>query len=558
MRYQSVLLFLAFFTYYCSQAQEKHFKIPDSLKNKSYKYLDDRVYEFRNDTSTASIYLLTYLNKARLHSDWKEAVNGYQNLIHLSPSLKKLIYADSMIYAAKKTDENVLIGSSYLSKGIVYYGQKKQTEALDYYLKANGYISKTDDPYLKYKVKYHIALVKYYLGFYEEAISLFRECIIYFKDDNHRAYLNSLHCLGLSYNRSGNYGLCSQTNALGLNECERLNIPEMKSYFNHSEGFNSYFQHNYGKAINNIKSSLKDIEHNNDFGNVSVGNFYIGKSYLALHKIETALPHFLKVDEIFNAKNYMRPDLREVYEILIKHYKTRKDLKKQLYFVDQLLKADKLLYETHQYLIGKVHKEYDTVMLVSEKEKISRELLKEKQYDIIFACVILLMSFILITLSYRYYRNRVIYKKNFELLMDKMNDESKNKPKLGIEKPLLADISPETVLLILKQLDKFEQDRKFLEKDWTLGSLAVYFNSNTKYLSNIISYYREKKFTDYINDLRIDYVISLLHNGTKFQNYTYSALAEEAGFSSTQRFAFAFKSKTGISVNYFIEQISNN
>ncbi|MGB6084054.1 helix-turn-helix domain-containing protein [Moheibacter sp.] len=108
---------------------------------------------------------------------------------------------------------------------------------------------------------------------------------------------------------------------------------------------------------------------------------------------------------------------------------------------------------------------------------------------------------------------------------------------------------------IRAQLEKFEKSKRFLEKDWTLFKLAAAFNSNTKYLSMIIHRYRQKKFSDYINDLKIDYIVVLLKENKMHRNYTNYALSEEAGFSSTQRFTNAFKSRTGISPTYFIAEL---
>lgn len=85
--------------------------------------------------------------------------------------------------------------------------------------------------------------------------------------------------------------------------------------------------------------------------------------------------------------------------------------------------------------------------------------------------------------------------------------------------------------------------------------LSAAFNSNTKYLSKIIFHYRGKGFVDYINDLRVDYIVELLKNDKRIRNYTNKGLAEEAGFSSTQRFTNAFISRTGISPSYFIEEL---
>ena len=43
--------------------------------------------------------------------------------------------------------------------------------------------------------------------------------------------------------------------------------------------------------------------------------------------------------------------------------------------------------------------------------------------------------------------------------------------------------------------------------------------------------------------------------GKKIQNYTNKALAKEAGFSSTQRFANAFFARVGMPTSYFIEEL---
>lgn len=550
---QNYFLLLMFWGSFNLQAQNHHFIIPDSLREKDYEYLDDRLYSFKNDSSKAAVYLYTYLHKAKQEQNFGEIVNAYQNLMHQSPKKLRLVYADSMISTAKKSHNNKLIGSAYLSKGMIYYVAKRHHKALDHYIVANNYISKTKDQYLIYKVKHQIAQIKYYLGFYDEAISLLRECVTYFKNGEARPYLNSLHTLGLSHNRIGNYGLCSQTNSLGISAGNEMKNNEMKCYFLHSEGINQFYSKNYTLAIHQIKSSLPLVAQNEDFANVSIGRFYIGKSYLALNEPEKALRYFLQVDETFNKKNYLSPYQREVYELLITHYKGKNDLKMQLYFINQLLKADKLLTSTYSYLINKIHKEYDTKELINERKHIIEQLSRRKQYNTILITVSIILLFCLLFFIYHYYSNQKKYEQKYQELMLKLHDG--NKEKVKREKPGLLDINAEAVANVLKQLEKFERDKKFLEKDLTLVKLSAAFNSNTKYLSQIIYYYREKGFVEYINDLKVDYLISVLQTNTKIRNYTNKALADEAGFSTTQRFVNAFYSRTGMPPSYFIEKI---
>lgn len=559
---KSYLLLISLLLFQIISAQKKVFRIPDSLKTKNYEYLDNRFYDLKKDSARASLYAYASLSKAKKEKNIKEILNGFQNLMLISTEKTRLIYVDSMLYIAKKSKDNALIGGAYLSKGTFFYGLKQQKLAMDNYLIANNYISKTNDQYQIHKVKYCIALTKFYVGFYDEAVSLLRECVAYYKKEETRPYLNSLHMLGLCYNKLGNYGLCSKINALGISESRRLNSTVMIPYFRHSEGINDYFKKNYSESINHIESSLDSIIENNDFANVSIGNFYIGKSFWSLNQKEKAVKHFQVVDEIFQEKKYLRPDLRQAFELLINFYKTKKDLDKQLYYVEELLKADTLLVENNNYIVSKIHKQYDTKELISEKERIliekqeiADELAREKYYDVFYIFIIFLLFIFILWLTRRHHKKRKEYKKNFEVLMQEY-EAAKNKTKLKIEKEPIKDINIETVALILKQLEKFENGKRFLEKDWNLVTLSAAFNSNTKYLAAILSHYRDKGFNEYINGLRIDYIINLLKNDNKFRKYTYEALANEAGFSSTQRFANAFLAKAGMPVSFFIQQIN--
>jgi tetratricopeptide (TPR) repeat protein len=546
------LLILSLFLVTPNYAQQNAFVIPDTLRNKNYNYLFERVKALEDGSVKQALYIQSYLQKAKSEKKPEKIIDGYKNYVHHAPENLRLVYADSMIYTAQKTMDNALIGAAYLSKGIVYYAQKKHNYALNNYLIANNFISKTKDNYLIYKVKYNIASIKYYLGFYDEAISLFRECISYFKDENARAYLNSLHLMGLCYNKIGNYGQCSETNERGLAEGKRLDNNEMESYFIHSEGINQYFKNNYATAIKKITYSLAVIKKKDDFANESVGYFYIGKSYWALKQPEMAVPYFRKVDGIFDTKNYIRLDLLETYELLRNYYKDQNNLKVQLHYTEKLLQADHALDRKYHYLSTKIKKEYDVKEILSDRNHMRAVLARRKYNDFIFITVIIFLFSSLLFLVYRHIRIKNTYRQKFEELMKK-SELSKVIVKNTIKGSL--NINEDTVASILKQLEKFEKSKKFLEKEVTLAKLTVAFDSNSKYLSQIIYHYRGKKFTDYINDLKIDYLISILKTDKMLRKYSNKALAEEVGFSSTQRFATAFYSNTGMPTTYFIEQL---
>src|SRR5690606_7615398 len=114
---------------------------------------------------------------------------------------------DSAIYAANLTRKNDLIARAYMFKGSTYYfSHKKYQKAFNEYLKAYKYAENIEDHYLKNKIEYHLAIVKGYLGYYEEALALLNNCIQYFENEfkngsmhsnikfnNQKGYLNSIH-----------------------------------------------------------------------------------------------------------------------------------------------------------------------------------------------------------------------------------------------------------------------------------------------------------------------------------------------------------------------------
>jgi len=526
-------------------AQQHNFVIPDSLTTKDYEYFNKNILYQDKDSIKESLYAHSWLARAKREKNFGQMAQSYKALIYTSDKKLQLIYADSMLIAAKKTADFALIGSGYMTKGVIQYDRKEHMKALDSYIMADEYISKTNNQYQIHKVKYGIAQIKYYLGFYDEAIALFKECLAYFKEENKRAYLNTLHSLGLSYNRTANYKLCSQMNQLGLSEGLRFKNIEMQSYFIHSEGVNQYFKHNYPDAIKKLTKALPGLKETKDLTNETTAYFYIGKSYWALKLREKAVPYLKKIDEAFQKQKYIRPDLREAYELLIYYYQQQNDKELELYYVTALLKVDQVLLTDYKYLSGKIHKEYDTKKLIETQKNI------EQYWTVLVSIIITILSIIIVFLVHRHYKN----KRLFEELMDRKPEITKSLVSHNASKEL--DINDELVTAILKNLEKFELNKKYLDKDMSLVKMASLLNTNTKYASKIIARYRDKGTIEYISDLKIDHIIELLKSQNKYRNYTNKALGDEAGFGSTQNFTRAFNARTGLSPTYFINKLRN-
>jgi len=114
-------------------------------------------------------------------------------------------------------------------------------------------------------------------------------------------------------------------------------------------------------------------------------------------------------------------------------------------------------------------------------------------------------------------------------------------------------IPEETEKALIRKLDQFENSTHFTKQEMSLASLASQFDTNTKYLSEIINTHKDKNFNSYINELRISYIIDKLKSNHTYLQYKISYLTEESGFSSHSSFATVFKSVTGISPTVFID-----
>ncbi|PWJ54083.1 helix-turn-helix protein [Dyadobacter jejuensis] len=122
-----------------------------------------------------------------------------------------------------------------------------------------------------------------------------------------------------------------------------------------------------------------------------------------------------------------------------------------------------------------------------------------------------------------------------------------------VEENRLIPIQKEKLLLM--KLDEFEQSGIFLENNFSLAIMATWMGINTKYLSYLIRNHRDTTFNNYINQLRIEYIVGMLKVDAKCRQYKISVLASMSGFSSHSHFATVFRAQTGESPSSFIGKL---
>jgi len=549
------LLFSGFFNFLLSQeASLDYYQI-----RKKYENLEE-------NNSQAFPSLHAYINKAKKEKNYEKLVQGYKDGVFYSYlNEDKLKYADSIVWAAGQSKDGDLKITAYLEKGIVYYYHyKKYQLALNEYLKAYEYSKKTQNNYLKFQNLYHIGVVKSYLGYYEEASVIFRQCIDYYKKvsesdihpnliyNNKKGYLNSLHQLVICERHLEKFKEAGQNINRGLAEAgNNPDYAQEKAYFLLSKGISEYKDTQYQLALSDLKQSLPSIKKSRDFARLSVNYFYIGKSYLDLKNPEKSIIYFKKVDSIFQKNQFILPELRENYEILINHSKKESNKEQQLHYTSQLLKADSIISKDFIYLSSKIHKEYDTQTLLDEKN----ELQKINYLGIVVITVLLIWAIGLVTLLTRRHKKAKDIQQKYILIEEKFAEQQHPDAEAVLPtQEKKVSLNEGKVEELLGKLKTFEEKGEFIQKGLTMGKLATQLGTNSNYLSQVINEHKGVNFNKYLSEMRIRYITNLLFEDPKYLKYGIEGLAQECGIASRQNFSDLFFEINGIRPTDFIKK----
>lgn len=60
-------------------------------------------------------------------------------------------------------------------------------------------------------------------------------------------------------------------------------------------------------------------------------------------------------------------------------------------------------------------------------------------------------------------------------------------------------------------------------------------------------------FSEYVNDLRISYILKELSENPKLRKYTIKTISEEIGYKSASTFINAFKNRAKMTPSYYIQ-----
>jgi len=533
-----------------------------------YFQLREKYEDSEENDVRAFPFIQPYIEKAKKEKNYEKLVQGYKDgVFYSSENEQKLRYADSTVWAANLSRDKDLLIIAHIEKGVVYYYHyKKYQLALNEYLEAYEYSKSTRNEYLKYQNLYHIGVVKSYLGYYEEASELFGRCISYYRQkarsnllpneiyNNKVGYLNSLHQMIICYRHLKKYREADSAVEIGLSETgtDRQYTQE-RGYFLLSKGISEYRNHHYQPALIYLNQSLVSMKNSRDFARLSVNYFYIGKTYRELKDSKASIIYFKKIDSIFNRYQFILPELRENYEILIDYSKKHKDQTRQLYYTSQLLKADSIMSRDFSYLSPKIHKDYDTKTLLDEKNKLQ----KINYLVTVIIIVLIIWAIGLVILFAKRHKKAKEIKQKYIFLEEKFKNNREEEPEILPQsvpaEERRAVLHESKVEELLAKLKDFEDKKDFTQKGLTISKLAAQLGTNSNYLSQVINEHKGVNFNKYLSQLRIHYITTLLFENRKYLLYNIETLAKECGIASRQNFSDLFYEINGIRPTDFIK-----
>ena len=131
------------------------------------------------------------------------------------------------------------------------------------------------------------------------------------------------------------------------------------------------------------------------------------------------------------------------------------------------------------------------------------------------------------------------------------------KKTIVFNKPQKKDysINLELEQTVLLDLEKFEKSKNYLDSTFNINKLAKQLNTNTSYLSSIVNEKKGKTFKQYITELRINYLITIIQKDSKYRKYTIQALGEEIGYTNASSFSRSFKKFTGLTPTNYLNSL---
>lgn len=310
----------------------------------------------------------------------------------------------------------------------------------------------------------------------------------------------------------------------------------------------SLYLYRKGAKYPSVKENIRSIQ---------LFDLGMADCFFHLNQIDSSIIYCKKYIKSYQTTKVSKENLLMAYTILTKCYNQKGETKKAYIYANNSLELIQSIEKIKHNSLNFLHN-YDLKIIKEEANKI----ITTKNYFkvIIFG---LLIIFILVAYSYyRYYKKQK--QKHYRFLKIIQNNKENKTPlqvkptTVKLENHSKQSIDKELIEKLTSGLKKLEQKELFLDPNFKLSLVAKKLNTNTAYLSQFFNQVMEKSFSEYTQELRIQYVLQKLIDVPQYRKYTMQAIAEEVGYKDANTFVRVFKKQTGLTPNYYIEKLEKN
>ena len=319
------------------------------------------------------------------------------------------------------------------------------------------------------------------------------------------------------------------------------------------EAKSAALERNYDKSLALYRMRKKYPVIKDNLRTVQLFDLGMADCFYHLKEIDSALFYCKKFTESYNKTKVSKENLLMAYNIMTQCYSKKKDTKNAYLYAQNSLQLIQSIGEIKNKSIHFLHN-YDLKIIKEESSKI----IKSKYYVKLFLYGILILLIIVVSIFYRYYKFQKEKHRRFIKIIQNIKKNKAletNVAELQSQSKIKQMIDDDLIEKLAFGLNKLEIKKAFLNSNFKLAFVANKLNTNTAYLSQYFNQVIQKSFSEYTQELRIQYVLQKLVESPYFRNYTLQAIAEEVGYKDANTFVRVFKKQTGLTPNYYIEKL---
>lgn len=512
--------------------------------------------------ATVYLFLCFAISYGQIPEDYNELRRYILADLAANDIEKAFVYTDSLANKATTTSEVI---KAEMVRAVLHYQKGEVSQALDIAVDA-------EKAYLKDKnYKEQIAVIGFMASNFRE-LGINNEALYYLEKANKS--INKLpegHLKGqygalinheeiAIYHDLGKYNKASQHLQQAYEYIKQIEPGSQKDFFLATtlnlDAKNAFHLQEYKRSRSLLDQAYTTLGTENDllYGQIQEG---YAQLYIIEENHEKAEESLNILREMIEHSQYF-PLKKQYYKLMSEYCKTVNNIE--------------CYVENYKLYLEAIHTDEKRSQKIADRAlqelraKIQTERIANNK-KITISLVVILILVTIPSLMYYYNRKQV---KRFKEVMKRLragqqlipHPISSNNHKVSNTENNLGNvidevnISEDTEQRIFKGLSQLEADSNFyLQPEITLTKVATLLNTNTKYLSYVIRKYYEKNFNNYINDLRIYYILKQLQEKSEYSQYKISYLAQETGFSSHSKFSSEFKRVTGITPSVFIKKL---